>query len=318
MQDRLSNIKSAILGHAVGDALGVPVEFQYREDLEKNPVTSMRGFGTFPYPAGTWSDDTSMTLATLDSLANGIDYHDLMTKFCEWLEHAKYTPAGVTFGVGGSTKKSLLVYLINDEPALKCGQKHEWDNGNGSLMRIVPLVLYLFYSELNKLPIDEKMTYVHNVSALTHAHSRAKIGCGIYAFVLTELLLDKSREAVYRGISKAAEFYANEPEAEKYSRILTNDIAVLSRKDICGSGYVVDCLESALWCLLTTDNYRDCVLKAVNLGEDTDTTAAVAGGLAGVMYGYSNIPQEWIDTLIKRDYIEELCENAALKWMSTN
>ena len=314
MQEKIRNIKSAIFGHAVGDALGVPVEFCFRAYLDANPVTTMRGFGTFPYPAGTWSDDTSMTLACLDSLSNGVNYDDIMTKFCEWFENANYTPSGETFDIGGTTKKSLLAYLISNIPALECGQGSEWDNGNGSLMRIIPIILYLNYSQLNSLSIEEKIKYIENVSSLTHAHIRSQIGCGIYAFVMTELLHNKCKESVYNGIIAADRYYEKVPESQSYSRILNNNIALLSRDEISSSGYVVDCLEAALWCLLTTDSYEACVLKAVNLGDDSDTTAAVAGGLAGILYGFNKIPKKWLDLLQKKDYIENLCVTAALKW----
>lgn len=316
MQEKIRNIKSAILGHAIGDALGVPVEFCSREDLDTNPVTTMRGFGTFPYPAGTWSDDTSMTLASLDSLANGIDYNDLMIKFCEWFENSKYTPSNEVFDIGNSTRKSLLAYLIKDVSPLECGQKSEWDNGNGSLMRIIPIILYLYYSKLSSISISEKIGYVDNISSLTHAHIRSKMGCGIYTFILFELLNNKSKDSVYSGISKAYAFYKNNPESKSYSRIFNGDIALLSRNEISGSGYIVDSLESSLWCLLTTNNYVECVLQAVNLGEDTDTTAAITGGLAGVMYGYESIPKEWLDILVKKDYIEDLCLEVASKWLT--
>ena len=312
MRSKFEIIKSAVFGFAVGDALGVPVEFCSREEMEENPVNSMRGFGTYPYPAGTWSDDTSMTLACMDSLLNGIDLNDMMIRFCDWFENAKYTPYDEVFDIGASTRKSLLLYLVNEIPANECGQRSEWDNGNGSLMRIIPAALFLCCA--NSISVSEKIEYIHNISALTHAHMRSQMACGIYAFVVWELFKENSKEAVYRGILKARDFYKENEESKHYSRIFESNIAEFSRNDIKGSGYVVDCLEAALWCLLNSDNYKDCVLTAVNLGEDTDTTAAVAGGIAGILYGYEDIPDEWLETIKRKEYIEELCQSAAKGW----
>lgn len=316
MEDVLYKIKSAIFGHAVGDALGVPVEFTSREERKASPVTKMIGYGTFPYPAGTWSDDTSMTLACLDSLAEGINYEDMMVKFCQWFEHAKYTPSDEVFDIGNATRKSLLLYLLNGVPALECGQKSEWDNGNGSLMRTIPIILYLTYSTESKKTVSEKIEYIENASMLTHGHKRSLIGCGIYAFVLFELLKKQDKTSLFKGIKNAKDFYKNQPEFEQYCRIFNKDFKTLPEEKIYGDGYVVSCLEAALWCLITTDSYKECVLKAVNLGDDTDTTAAVVGGLAGVLYGYDSIPKTWINTLKRKTYINELCENATRSWVT--
>lgn len=308
------NIKSAVLGHTVGDAMGVPVEFLTREELAEDPVTDMRGFGVYPYPPGTWSDDTSLTLATLDSLMNGVNYIDLMCKFCDWLNDAEYTASGKVFDVGAATRKSIMNYFVYDIPVLECGQSSIYSNGNGSLMRIIPIVLYLHYSKLKSCSVNEKIDYVNNVSALTHRHTISQTGCGIYAFIMWELLENKSKSAIYDGLAKAKKFYEQSPEFENYERVFNIDAATINVNNIYGSGYVIDCLEAALWCLLSTDCYKECILKAVALGDDTDTTAAVAGGLAGLLYGYENIPQRWLDTLARRYYIENLCNNAAMRW----
>ena len=301
----LEKVKAVMIGHAVGDALGVPVEFASREEMDNAPLTEMEENGTFPVPKGSWSDDTSMSLATLDSLTNGINYNDIMQKFCDWINYAKYTPTGLVFDIGNATRKSILLYALNKVPALDCGQKSERDNGNGSLMRIHLIVLYLADKEIS---IKEKINIIHNVSALTHGHIRSKIACGIYAFVLWELLKNPSLDTVREGLNKAEEFYKGEEELKHYARIFSRTFVITRRENIKSSGYVVDTLEASLWCLLTTSSYKDCVLKAVNLGEDTDTIAAIAGGLAGAIYGYDAIPEDWRNTLIKRDYIEELCE----------
>ena len=314
MDKYLYMMKSVMIGHAVGDALGVPVEFCSREELDETPVTDMMGFGSYPVPAGAWSDDTSMTLAALDSLSKDkVDYDDIMENFVRWCSEDEYTPTGEMFDIGRTCLTAIRNYLATDgKPALECGLNDEHSNGNGSLMRIHPFVLYAF---AKNLPFVDWMKLVKDGSAITHAHDRAELGCLIYAFVLYHLLADQSKSALEHAIVRAECHLKDCSEFGYYSRIFRSDFSELTRDEIKSSGYVVDTLEAALWCLMTTNDYKSCVLKAVSLGEDTDTVAAVAGGLAGILYGYDNIPQEWRDTLIKRDYIEELCKNACDNWL---
>ena len=301
----IEKIKAVVVGHAVADALGVPVEFSSRKKLDETPVTDMQGYGRYSVPAGSWSDDTSMSLGTLEVLASkGVDYDAIMKNFVAWYNECKFTPTGVTFDVGITCSQAMNDYFFFNVPAVECGQKSERANGNGSLMRIHPAVLYLANKDM---PIEEKMEIVHTMSALTHAHDRSKIGCGIYAFILWELLKNPTMYAFKDGLAQAQAFYQGNPELVHYSRLFEETFATTPREEIKSGGYVVDTLEAAVWCILTTDSYKDAVLKAVNLGEDTDTVAAVAGGLAGALYGYEAIPQEWRDTLIKLDYIESLC-----------
>ena len=310
-------IKSVMLGHAVGDALGVPVEFRSREELDIDPVKDMRGFGTYAVPAGSWSDDTSMSLAALRALTDkDWSCDSVMNNFVKWIENGEFTVTGEVFDVGGTCLRAIIKYVQGNTSASECGGTDECSNGNGSLMRIHPFVLYGNFA-MNP-HTDEYfrnlMGLIGTASALTHAHERSKIACYIYGFCLSFLL----REQTKRSLVKALEFARGEldslPEFEHYSRIFAPNFASLPRDEIKSSGYVVDTLEAAIWCVLTTDNYRDCVLRAVNLGEDTDTVAAVAGGLAGALYGYDDIPTEWLDTLARREYIEGLCEAAAIVW----
>lgn len=304
-------VKSVILGHAVGDALGVPVEFCTREELDANPVADMRGFGTYPYPAGTWSDDTSMSLCTLEAFSHkDWNLSKIMYNFVKWLDQGEFTPQGVCFDVGNTSRESILRYMQGANPH-ECGGSEEYDNGNGSLMRIHVAALYAY---VNKVREWDWFALIDNISALTHAHDRSKAACLIYATVFNFIMMEKTKDKVREGLKFAADDLSFLPEIEHYERLFKPDFEHLSRDEIKSSGYVVDTLEAALWCLLTTDNYRDCVLKAVNLGEDTDTVAAIAGGLASALYGYDAIPKDWLDTLAKREYIEEMCERAAEMW----
>jgi ADP-ribosylglycohydrolase len=166
---------------------------------------------------------------------------------------------------------------------------------------------------------DKRLCYdvesiVERASALTHAHERSKLACKIYALLLFHLLGCSRKDVVTLALDTINCRYMDHAEYPHFERLLSEDFDKLSVNDIKSSGYVVDSLEAAVWCLLTTDNYKECVLKAVNLGEDTDTIAAIAGGLAGALYGYDSIPKEWLNTLLRRDYIEQLCHRAAIAW----
>lgn len=304
-------IVDGIMGLCVADALGVPAEFTSREQLKREPVTGMRGFGTHSQPVGTWSDDTSMTLCLLDSLSDGLNYQDIMNRFKAWLTKGAYTPHGEVFDVGIATRQAIMRFVSGTEP-LKCGGVGERDNGNGSLMRILPMLFYiqsLYGTDFQEA--DEAFDLIHRVSALTHTHKRSQIACGIYISVAS-MLTGKAdiRISVKCGVAKAIDYYKQKAEycseLIHYSRLSEDGFCELGENEIKSSGYVVDTLEAAIWCLFNTKTYKDCVLKAVNLGYDTDTVAAVAGGLAGIYYGYENIPIEWIAQIARKDYIEEL------------
>lgn len=309
-----------IMGLAIGDALGVPVSSTKREELKANPVTDMMGFCSYYIPAGSWSDDTSMTLATLESLKSGYDLHDIMKRFILWLREAKYTPFGKTFDVGNICHRAISRYQRTKDVE-HCGGDKEDENGNGALMRIMPICLYVYVKQKNEGLCDkEALKYIHEVSALTHAHVRSLISCGMYYFIVKSILDNKIplKECLQLGIDTGFKFYEERcysaKELNYYKRIRDlEEFYFIPETDIRSSAYVVDSLEAALWCLLNTDTYKTCTLRAVNLGDDTDTVAAIAGGLAGLFYGYSGIPQEWLETIQKREWIEMLCKDMEKK-----
>lgn len=290
-------VKDGIIGFIVGDALGVPVEFESGEYLEENPVTGMMGNGVHSQPKGTWSDDSAMTLATMHSIVQkqGIDYYDMMDKFADWLDNAKYMQGDYTFDSGITTSSAIHRYKYNEVSPVNCGGTGERDNGNGSLMRILPLAYIK----------DIDYETIENVSALTHGHERSKIACVLYVEIAKSMLENDLtiEEHINLACDKIKEYYKDSPELKSFQKIFDNDL-----EDLNGKGYVIYTFECVVHCLLTTDNYVDAVLKAVNIGEDTDTNAAICGGLAGIYYGYDSIPIDWTKEIRCLDKVESLCE----------
>ena len=252
-------LKSAIYSLAVGDALGVPFEFKKRGTFRCDEMT---GYGTWDQAPGTWSDDTSMTVATLDSIkeTDRIDPEDMRRRFCDWLFRDAYTACGKTFDVGNTTR----IALDRGE-----GLDDYHANGNGALMRILPLA----FTEATD---DE----IRAVSGITHAHKLSTDACVEYVHLARQLI---GGEVVVRDEIK------NKPVDA-----------------IQSTGFVGHTLEASIWCLLNTTSYTEAVLTAVNLGDDTDTTAAVVGGLAGILYGYDSIPKKWIEELKNKDLIDSI------------
>lgn len=311
---RYGLIRAAIFGHVMGDALGVPVEFVSRQKLQDCPVSDMAGGGMRGYPAGTWSDDSSMTLCALESLiqCKGFDGADMMGRFARWAEEGYMTAAGHAFGIGRTTDAAICRFL-DDEDFPVYGGTGEKDNGNGSLMRMLPVVLFNYFCKPDETDV-QKLERVYRASQLTHAHGRSLVACGIYAFVAEALLNVSARSSVLAGMKKAAACYREHVEFSHFARLFSGDFPALPVEAIRSSGYVVDTLEAALWCLLNSDTYRRCVLKAVNLGGDTDTIAAIAGGLAGILYGEAALPDAWLAKLAKYRMIDGLCRKAAEAW----
>ena len=305
----LDAIRAVTLGHAVADALGVPVEFCARKTLKDKPITDMIGYGTYDVPAGTWSDDTSMSLCALKSLAKGrVDYNDIMNNFCKWYYNDEFTATGELFDIGITCSQAIDNYCNYSCTIEQCGLSNITSNGNGSLMRIYPFVLYAYF---NNIEGKELINIISKASALTHAHIYSIDGCIIYTHILTELLKKQCKESVHIGLAKAVKDIKSH---DVYKNLLSDNFIKSNEDNIKSSGYIVDTLEASVWCLLTTDNYKDCVLKAVNLGGDTDTIAAIAGSLAGALYGINNIPKEWLKILKKEKYIESMCENTYNTW----
>lgn len=307
---------NGIMGVVVGDALGLPVQFSYREELEEKPVTEMIGHGVFNMPRGSWSDDSSLTLAALSSIneLRQIDCEDIMKRFVDWYDNGAYTPFGYAYDIGYTCEMAICNYKFTHDHKT-CGLDDEHSNGNGSLMRIMPACLYAYEKVMSSDMTEEQgVELIHEVSSLTHAHLRSKMACGIYYFLVKNILNHSGtlQERLQAGIDEAMNYYrkdiGNLVQLAFYYRLMNLEEFKNIPVDMIKSGdYVVETIEAALWCLVNTDNLKDCLLKAVNLGYDTDTVAAVAGGLAGLYYGYENIPDNWLEKIQKRYWIKRMC-----------
>jgi len=297
--------KDILFGAAVGDALGVPVEFKNRATIAERPVTDMTGFGTYNLPAGTFSDDSSLAFCLAEALTQEFDLQKIGNNFVAWLNNNYWTPRGTVFDVGIATSQAIRRLQSGCNPELAGGMDVS-DNGNGSLMRILPLLVYIKDKQLS-----ERYQITKQVSSITHGHIRSVIACFYYLEFARQIIEGIDKFQIYKILQTEIPDYLNSisinpNEIKLFDRLLKENIYVLPDKEIFSSGYVLHTLEASIWCLLTTDNYKTATLKAVNLGEDTDTTGAVTGGLAGLLYGFDSIPKSWLQQTARKDDIEDL------------
>ncbi len=313
-------INHIIIGVAVGDALGFPAQFESRSERKKRPVVDMgrfrdeygqiRSWGEGLI--GLWSDDTSLTLCLAESLLNGFDLKDQAEKFVAWLDQGYLSARDRAFDVGMQTTESLaMVRTIlqsgrYDELENLATDADEQSNGNGSLMRILPLLMFI-------KGFDPKYQFelVRKAGALTHPHIRSALCCFLYLKMAEHIIDDADKFTSFEKARRdTLELMDNlkctDTEYKALHRLLHADLGKLPEAEIDSGGYVVASLEASIWCLLNTDSYRDAVLKAVNLGDDTDTTGAITGGLAALLYGEDSIPPEWIAQLKKPELFKDL------------
>lgn len=299
--------KDILFGVSVADAVGVPVEFKSRATIALQPVTDMIGYGTYRLPPGTWSDDSSLTFCLAEALTKPFSLEKMADYFIRWRESNYWTPLGEVFDIGNATSAAISL-LVNGCPPELAGGTDVSSNGNGSLMRIAPLLMYI-----HAMPIEQRFRLTKQVSSVTHAHIRSVIACFYYLEYMRLLYYGTEKKVAYDCLQAEVTSFLQKQEIDDdeisiFDRILQDDISLLPEEAILSSGYVLHTLEAAMWCLLTTDSYAAAVLKAVNLGSDTDTTAAVTGGLAGLLYGYEKIPTHWVSQLARKNDIDHLAE----------
>ncbi|MGF6209779.1 ADP-ribosylglycohydrolase family protein [Pseudomonas frederiksbergensis] len=294
MQPSLSErYRGALLGLACGDAVGTSVEFQPRGSFP--PMTDMVGGGPFNLKPGQWTDDTSMALCLAESLLtkNGFDAVDQMGRYLNWWHWGYLSSTGECFDIGMTVREALTRYQETGEPF--AGSTDPYSAGNGSLMRLVPVVLYYF-------PDRERIeNFAANSSRTTHAAPEAIECCQLFAELIGKALHGADK-ADLRNLSETTFV---EP---KVAAIARGDYLGKSKNEIRGSGYCVASLEAALWCFHQTDSFEGAILEAANLGDDADTTAAIVGQLAGAYYGVQAIPPSWLAKLHQRQDIEDTAQ----------
>ncbi len=285
--------RGALIGLACGDAVGTTVEFMAPGSFPE--MTDMVGGGPFELKPGQWTDDTSMALCLCESLlyCNGFDATDQMNRYCNWWHHGYLSSTGECFDIGNATQNALNRYLQSGEPF--SGSASPATAGNGSLMRLAPVVLFFFPDPVAAVQHSEAS------SRTTHAAPEAVECCRVMAQLLLAILNGTPQRELLA--------YAGEGIQEPaVSRILERDYASMSREAVKGSGYCIDSLTAALWAFLSTNNYKSAILRAVNLGDDADTTAAICGQLAGAYYGVDGIPRTWRNRLAMTEYIDQTAQ----------
>jgi ADP-ribosyl-[dinitrogen reductase] hydrolase len=298
-------IHGALFGVAIGDALGVPAEFTSRETLKLNPIKDFIGYKSHNQPPGTFSDDSSLTFCLVESLCNGYDLNDLGNRFVQWRDHAYWTAGGDVFDIGMTTNRAIDRLRRGSRPSL-AGDFDEGCNGNGSLMRIMPLLFYV-----RDLDLEKRYAIIKDVSSVTHGHIRSVIACFYYLEFTLELLKGSDKQSAYNNTATTVyDFLINKQieqrEINLFAPLLKEDLSKENIDNIPSFGYVMNTLKASMYCFLTTENYQDAVLMAVNMGNDADTTAAVTGGLAGLYYGFESIPEKWRNEIKRSNDIKDL------------
>jgi ADP-ribosylglycohydrolase len=305
-----------IYGGIIGDLLGVPVEFRQRDTFQIDDVS---GYGTYNQPPGTWSDDTSLTLCLVENIVEKGNIQNLMRKFVQYQDTGYWTPFGTMFDIGRTTVEAISRFKNGALPS-ECGGQSEYDNGNGAIMRISPLV-FILYKEFDLI---KKAEVIKQYTEITHAHPRAIVGSIIYSECLFRLYHNdtpqESLETIKRLFDKNFDQKDKyQEELKHYSRLFEKNFFSMEESEILSDGYVVHTLEAAIWCLGTTNSFKEAVLKAVNLGGDTDTVASLTGSLAGMYYKMDGIPNKWLEKIARKKDIDELikkfyefCANKAI------
>lgn len=286
--------RGCLLGLATGDAVGTAVEFSPRGTFP--PVVDMVGGGPFRLEAGEWTDDTSMALCLGTSLVEcrGFDPVDQLQRYVRWYREGYLSANGRCFDIGNTVRGALHRFEETGDP--NSGPTDAWTAGNGSIMRLAPVVLYY---HPDTAAVDE---HAGSSSSTTHGAEEAVSACRVLGRILDRLLSGATKTEAVLSMPPAGWM------SERIREVAKGRYASKSVEEIKGSGYCVDSLEAALWCFLHTDDFESAILAAANLGDDADTTAAVCGQLAGAHYGEEGIPDRWLSKLAMREDIASLAD----------
>ncbi len=293
----MEKVERSLWGFIYGDVFGVPVEFLERDTFS---IQTLEGYGSWPVPAGTWSDDSAMMFVTMDHLIRNTSMDELKRAFCDWKYRGFWTfDHEPSFDVGITISEVLerWEHISLSEQA----KSDELSNGNGALMRILPIAFYT-----HNMPEDKAIETIQDYASLTHGHIRSTL-CSIHYCKVVHALLEGKPfiEAIEFANVAITPMLINYP----YEKPIFDSIFEayqLPRNEIESSGYVVHTLEAVYWSLANSQDYYDAIHKAVHLGKDTDTIAALTGGLAGLMYDELNVPEDWPNQIPRRNDIEQL------------
>ena len=290
VEGALDRAKGALVGLALGDALGTTLEFAVRDT--NPPVTDLVGGGPFRLVAGAWTDDTSMALCLADSLLERgrLDAHDLMERFLRWYEAGHNSVTGECFDIGNATAGALRSFRATGEPL--SGSTHPQSAGNGSLMRLSPVAIR-WWHDRSKATAAAQLQ-----SRTTHGAPQAVEACALYTELLIEAIAGAPKETVLRARDWSGD--------AQIAQVAAGSWRAKERDAISSSGYVLHTLEAALWCVGRSKSIEDALILAANLADDADTVAAVTGQLAGALWGMSGAPARWLETLAWREHIESL------------
>lgn len=321
MKTVIKAVKNSILSFILGDVMGTPVQFILRknlqESLKKEPISSLILKTKTNIPFGSWSDDSSMTLCTMESIIekSNVDLKNLVEYFRKWLYKDYMTPFDKTFDVGRTTMEGLNRYIRTDGTIMDIvtprGSTNIRSNGNGSLMRILPVSIYCYFK---KLSAKETFEIVNSVSSLTHAHAISVLGCYIYTLIVFDILDGKSKDDIIlnlKNIHNNETIPGNYKEwLKEYNDIINGDIFTKNKNDIDSSGYVKSTLGVALWGFYNNETVEDCIFRIIELGHDSDTNGAVGAGLSGLYYGLrGNFVQDyWVEKILKKEVIYDIID----------
>lgn len=298
MNNELDKCKGALLGLAIGDALGTTVEFSSPGTFK--PVKDLVGGGVFRLQAGKWTDDTSMALCLADSLIEkeGFDSYDQLQKYVRWYKEGYNSSTGTCFDIGSATRQALYLYESTGQPY--CGDESRGSAGNGSIMRLAPIPIFYLHNR------SELIFRAGLSSKTTHAAPQCIDACKYMAVLMAEAIKGKSKEELLD--KKFGANFSEENFDPNILEIMNGSFKEKQPPQIYASGYVVKTLEAALWAFYNTNNFESGALKAVNLGDDADTVGAVYGQIAGAYYGLQGIPQKWQKKLFRAFDMEVMAE----------
>ena len=293
----LERYHGSLLGLAIGDAMGVPLEFKTPGTF--TPVTEMTGGGSFDLKPGEWTDDTSLALCLAESLitCKEFDPKDQLMRYSDWYHNGHLSSNGTCFDIGTTTRAAIIQFEETGDP--RSGLTEPWSASNGSLMRLAPVPLAYAKTPSRAIELSGES------SKTTHALHVCVDACRYMGSLIVGAVSGYSKaELLSFHFSLVETYWEKFPLTPEIQTIANGSFREKEPPEIQGSGYVVDSLEAALWAFSRTETFEEGCLLAVNLGNDADTTGAIYGQLAGAYYGVNALPEEWKNAIVQRELIE--------------